>query len=267
MDAEGVRELLEQVAAGATSVEAALTSLRHLPYEPLADGGVTYARLDHHRALRQGIGEVVYCPGKGGAQVAAIASRIVEQSGRLLATRATPEDFAAVAERLPAAQYHEQARAITVDAPKAGVGEICLLSAGTADLPVAEEARVVAEWLGSRVTPLYDVGVAGLHRLLAHLPALHGARVVVAIAGMDGVLPTVAAGLSDRPLIAVPTSTGYGASFGGIAPLLTMLNACAPGVGVVNIDNGFGAACLAHRINLLGEKATDHEGRAPNGNE
>lgn len=252
MDAERVRTLLEQVAAGATSVEAALTALRHLPYEPLEEGGITYARLDHHRALRQGIGEVVYCAGKRPAQVAAIAARIVERSGRLLATRATPEDFASVAERLPAACFHEQARTITVGEAKVGVGEIALLSAGSADLPVAEEARVVAEWLGSRVTPLYDVGVAGLHRLLAHLPQLATARVVVAVAGMDGVLPTVAAGLADRPLIAVPTSTGYGANFGGIAPLLTMLNACAPGVGVVNIDNGFGAACLAHRINLLG---------------
>jgi len=260
MEAEVVRQLLEQVATGATSVEAALATLRHLPYEPLAEGGVTYARLDHHRGLRQGMGEVVYCPGKGPDQVGAIAARIVEQSGQLLATRATPEDYAAVAEVVPAARYHEAARAITVGDRAEGVGEICLLSAGTADLGVAEEARVVAEWLGSRVTPLYDVGVAGLHRLLAHLPQLTAARVVVAVAGMDGVLPTVAAGLSDRPLIAVPTSTGYGASFGGIAPLLTMLNACAPGVGVVNIDNGFGAACLAHRINLLGEAASDGVG-------
>jgi len=257
MDPEVIRQLLEQVATGATSVEAALTTLRHLPYEPLADGGVTYARLDHHRTLRQGIAEVVYCPGKGPAQVAAIAARIVDKSGRLLATRATPEDYAAVAEALGAAHYHEAARAITVGDQTEGMGEICLLAAGTADLPVAEEVRVVAEWLGSGVTPLYDVGVAGLHRLLAHLPNLHEARVVVAVAGMDGVLPTVAAGLSDRPLIAVPTSTGYGANFSGLAPLLTMLNACAPGVGVVNIDNGFGGACLAHRINLLGEATSD----------
>jgi len=260
MESEVVRELLEQVATGATSVEAALATLRHLPYEPLEEGGVTYARLDHHRGLRQGIGEVVYCPGKGPAQVGTIAARIVEQSSRLLATRATAEDYAAVAEVVGAARYHEAARAITVGEIAAGVGEVCLLSAGTADLEVAEEARVVVEWLGSRVTPIYDVGVAGLHRLLAHLPQLTEARVVVAVAGMDGVLPTVAAGLSDRPLIAVPTSTGYGASFGGIAPLLTMLNACAPGVGVVNIDNGFGAACLAHRINLLGEATGDGAG-------
>ncbi|HBB40788.1 MAG: 1-(5-phosphoribosyl)-5-amino-4-imidazole-carboxylate carboxylase [Nitrospirae bacterium CG18_big_fil_WC_8_21_14_2_50_70_55] len=262
MAAEAVRRLLEQVAAGTTSVEQAVATLRHLPYEPLAEGGVTYARLDHHRPLRQGMGEVVYCPGKGPAQVAAIAARIVAQSGRLLATRATPEDFAAVAERLGAAHYHEAARIITVGDGVDGVGEICLLAAGTADLAVAEEARVVAEWLGSRVTPLYDVGVAGLHRLLAHLPNLHAARVVVAVAGMDGALPTVAAGLTDRPLIAVPTATGYGASFAGLAPLLTMLNACAPGIGVVNIDNGFGAACLAHRINLLGEGGSPARERA-----
>jgi len=257
MEPEAVRALLEEVAAGETSVEEAVDALRHLPYESLTVAGTTYARLDHHRGLRQGIAEVVYCPGKGAAQVAAIAARIVDTSGRLLATRATAEDYAAVAEVLPAARFHQAARAITVGSAAQGSGEICLLSAGTADLPVAEEARVVAEWLGSRVTPLYDVGVAGLHRLLAHLPQLTGARVVVVVAGMDGVLPTVAAGLTDRPLIAVPTATGYGANFAGLAPLLTMLNACAPGVGVVNIDNGFGAACLAHRINLLGEATSD----------
>ncbi len=267
MEVDGLRTLLEAVAGGATTVEAALAALRHLPYEPVAGGETLYARIDHHRALRQGIGEVVYCPGKEPEQVAAIATRIVEKSGRVLCTRATTADFAAVAAALPEACHHTHARVITVGGTETRVGEIVLLSAGTADQAVAEEVRVVAAWLGSHITPLYDVGVAGLHRLLAHLPELTRARVLVAVAGMDGVLPSVVAGLTDRPLIAVPTATGYGANFQGLAPLLTMLNACAPGVGVVNIDNGFGAACLAHRINLLGEVVTEHERQAANGNE
>ena len=156
---------------------------------------------------------------------------------------------------MPAAEFDPLGRTITIegDDRPAPVGHISLLTAGTADLPVAEEIRIVSTWLGSRVAPLYDVGVAGLHRLLDHAAALDEGRVLVVVAGMDGVLPSVVGGLTDRPVVAVPTSTGYGANFQGIAPLLTMLNACPPGIGVVNIDNGFGAACLAHRINLLGE--------------
>jgi len=255
MEVDALRTLLDAVAAGATSPATALAQLRHLPYEVVGSEGHPFARLDHHRGLRQSVPEVLYCPGKQPEQVATIAERIVAATGRLLATRASDQQAAAVRARLPAADLHPLARTLTIDRDDrpAPVGHIALLTAGTADLPVAEEVRVVAGWLGSRVDPLYDVGVAGLHRLLDHAAILDEARVLVVVAGMDGVLPSVVGGLTDRPLVAVPTSTGYGANFQGIAPLLTMLNACPPGIGVVNIDNGFGAACLAHRINLLGE--------------
>jgi len=256
MEVDALRSLLDAVAAGSVSAAAALERLRHLPYEAVKDdAGHLFARIDHHRGLRQAVPEVVYCPGKQPEQVAAIAERIAEATGRLLATRATDEQFHAVRDRLPGATLHTLARTITLDGdPRPTAGRVSLLTAGTADLPVAEEVRVVADWLGSRVVPLYDVGVAGLHRLLDHAHTLVEARVVVVVAGMDGVLPSVVGGLTPRPVVAVPTSTGYGANFQGVAPLLTMLNACPPGIGVVNIDNGFGAACLAHRINLLAEE-------------
>ena len=258
MEVDALRALLHAVAAGTTSPATALERLRHLPYESVEDrGGHAFARIDHHRGLRQSIPEVIYCPGKRPEQVAAIAERIVTATRRLLATRASEEQFAAMQERLPEVTFHPLAGAVTLGGgPAPTAGQISLLSAGTADLPVAEEVRVVAEWLGSRVMPLYDVGVAGLHRLLDHAQSLDEARVVVVVAGMDGVLPSVVGGLTDRPVIAVPTSTGYGANFQGVAPLLTMLNACPPGIGVVNIDNGFGAACLAHRINRLAGERT-----------
>jgi len=253
MEVDALRALLDALAAGVISPATALERLRHLPYESVEDAeGEPFARIDHHRALRQAVPEVVYCPGKQPEQLAAIAERIVKATGRLLATRATEEQFQAVRDRLPDATLHTLARTITLDGElRRAAGRISLLTAGTADLPVAEEARVVAEWLGSRVVPLYDVGVAGLHRLLDHAHTLIEARVVVVVAGMDGVLPSVVGGLTSRPVVAVPTSTGYGANFQGVAPLLTMLNACPPGIGVVNIDNGFGAACLAHRINVI----------------
>jgi len=253
MEADALRALLDAVAAGTVSAASALERLRHLPYESVEDAeGHLFARIDHHRVLRQAVPEVVYCPGKQPEQVAAIAERIVEATGRLLATRANEEQFQAVHGRLPDVTLNTLARTITLDGEaRPTAGRISLLTAGTADLPVAEEVRVVAEWLGSRVAPLYDVGVAGLHRLLDHAHTLIEARVVVVVAGMDGVLPSVVGGLTPRPVVAVPTSTGYGANFQGVAPLLTMLNACPPGIGVVNIDNGFGAACLAHRINLI----------------
>jgi NCAIR mutase (PurE)-related protein len=256
MEADALRALLDSVAAGAISPATALERLRHLPYESVGDAeGHPFARIDHHRALRQAVPEVIYCPGKEPKQVATIAERIVKATGRLLATRATEEQFHALRDRLPDARRHTLARAVTLDdESRPTTGRISLVTAGTADLPVAEEVRVVAEWLGSRVVPLYDVGVAGLHRLLDHAHTLIEARVVVVVAGMDGVLPSVVGGLTARAVVAVPTSTGYGANFQGLAPLLTMLNACPPGIGVVNIDNGFGAACLAHRINLLAEE-------------
>ena len=241
MEIERLRTLLESVALGALSVDDALTALRDLPYQNLE-----FARLDHHRALRKGFPEVVFCQGKTPEQVAAILSRLA-QRGRVLATRASEAHYKAVQAVLPEAIYHAHARAITVgDAPVApeqpyGV----VVAAGTADIPVAEEAALTAQMMGVRVHTLYDVGVAGLHRLLEHLPLLHGAQAIAVVAGMEGALPSVVGGLVRCPVIAVPTSVGYGAHFGGLAPLLTMLNACAPGVCVVNIDNGFGAGyCL-----------------------
>lgn len=226
-------------------VEEALARLRDLPYEDLG-----YAELDHHRALRKGFPEVVLGEGKTPEQVASIAERLAARNERLLVTRVDPEWYRAVKEKVPDALYHATARAITLDRarePKRpGVAVCC---AGTSDVPVAEEAAVTAEIMGSAVDRLYDVGVAGLHRLLDKLPTLRAARAVVVAAGMEGALPSVVAGLVAAPVIAVPTSIGYGASFGGLAPLLAMLNACASGVAVVNIDNGFGAGYLAAVIN------------------
>ena len=247
MDQAKLREMLEGVAAGTMSIEAAVDELRLLPYEDIG-----FAKIDHHRALRDCLPEVVLAQGKSPEQVAEIAGRLAERAGRVLVTRADRPCFEAVQAALPDAAYHETARSITLDRrpqPKEpGVGVLC---AGTADLPVAEEAAVTAELIGSDVERVYDVGVAGIHRLLDHLPVLTGARALVVVAGMEGALPSVVAGLVAVPVIAVPTSVGYGASFGGIAPLLAMLNACAAGVSVVNIDNGFGAGYLAAVINRL----------------
>ncbi len=218
-----------------------------LPYED-----VGFAKIDHHRALRDSLPEVVLGQGKSPEQVAEIARRLAERAGRVLVTRADRACFEAVRAALPDATYHETARAITLDRrPEPKQPGVTVLCAGTADLPVAEEAAVTAELMGSAVERVNDVGVAGLHRLLDHLPALRDARALVAVAGMEGALPSVVAGLVAVPVIAVPTSVGYGASFGGIAPLLAMLNACAAGVAVVNIDNGFGAGYLAAVINRL----------------
>jgi pyridinium-3,5-biscarboxylic acid mononucleotide synthase len=251
MNRETLLKLLKQVHTGKMSPEAAAAQLRHLPYEDLG-----FARMDNHRALRQGFPEVVFCQGKTVEQVAVIAGRILERHGTLLATRATPEMFGAVKVVAPQAIYHPLSRAIVVKRSRAAraLGRILVMSAGTSDIPVAEEAAVTADILGSRVETVYDVGVAGLHRVLDQRAALEAARVVVVAAGMDGVLPSVVGGLVDRPVVAVPTSVGYGASFHGVAALLTMLNSCAAGVAVVNIDNGFGAGVLAHRINALGAR-------------
>ncbi len=239
-------------------MESALDRLRHLPYEDLG-----FAKVDHHRALRAALPEVVLSQGKTAEQVVAIAERLVERSGRVLVTRIDAEVFRQLRERLPDVVYHEVARAATLDRhpPEALLSGICLVCAGTADLPVAEEAAVTAELMGHRVDRVYDVGVAGLHRLLDHLPQLGEARVLVVVAGMEGALPSVVSGLIAAPVIAVPTSIGYGASFQGIAPLLTMLNSCAPGVAVVNIDNGFGAGYLAAVINRLAHGDDDRSGR------
>lgn len=249
MEPERLTALLESVARGQTTPQQALARLRHMPYEDLS-----FARLDHHRALRQGFPEVIYCEGKTDSQVLAIVSRMLKAKHPILATRAS-EALARKVRRLSRrARYHPLSRCIVIlpERKTKPAGSVLVLSAGTSDIPVAEEAAVTAETLGSRVKTLYDVGVAGLHRILSHRDLLDEARVLVVAAGMDGALPSVVGGLTDKPIIAVPTSIGYGASFRGIAPLLTMLNSCAPGVAVVNIDNGFGAGVLAHRINALG---------------
>ena len=220
--------------------------LRILPYEDIG-----FAKLDHHRTLRRNYPEVVFGLGKTIEQIVAITERMVASSDRVLVTRASPEVYAAVQATVPDAKYHEIARAITVDRSKNSQPQpgIMMVSGGTADLPVIEEAAITAELMCNIVDRAYDVGIAGIHRLLDQLPRLREARVVVVAAGMEGALPGVVSGLVAVPVIAVPTSCGYGASFGGIAPLLTMLNSCSPGVSVVNIDNGFGAGYLAALIN------------------
>jgi NCAIR mutase (PurE)-related protein len=247
---EGARRLLEDVQAGRLSVEAAVGRLAALPFEDLG-----FARVDHHRALRAGGPEAVFCPGKSPAQVLAIVTRLAAHHANVLATRCEPAVAAAVEAAGLACAYHATARLLVVrPEPVEGVGLIVVAAAGTADLPVAEEASLVAEALGNRVERVTDCGVAGLHRLLVHRELLGEANAIVAVAGMEGALPSVIGGLVDRPVIAVPTSVGYGASLNGLAALLAMLNSCAPGVSVVNIDNGYGAAHQASQINHLASK-------------
>ena len=225
-----------------------LTAMRAAPFEDLG-----FARLDTHREVRQGFPEVILGLGKTAVQVAAIADKIVARGQTLLITRAQPDVYDAVRALVPKATYHPDARAITLAQGHVDVGQgtILIVCAGTSDLPVAEEAAVTAAVMGNRIDRLYDVGVAGLHRLLAERERLQEARVIIVVAGMEGALPSVVAGLVKAPVVAVPTSVGYGASFGGVAALLGMLNSCANGVAVVNIDNGFGAACIASLINHL----------------
>ncbi len=247
-----LRALFEQVQSGNLTVDEAerrsLDFLRELPFEDLG-----FARVDHHRAIRQGFPEVILGIGKTPAQIAAIAERIAKREHSLLVTRADEAAYEAVRAVVPTAAYHADARAITLPAKdiERGKGVILIASAGTADMPIAEEAAVTAELMANDVDRLYDVGVAGIHRVLSAYGRLSNARVVIVVAGMEGALPSVVGGLVQVPVIAVPTSTGYGASFGGIAALLGMLNSCASGVSVVNIDNGFGAASIASLINHL----------------
>ena len=252
MNRQQVRALLDDVHSGALTPEAAherlFQVLSQKPYEDLG-----FARVDHQRQVRQGFPEVVFGQGKTPTQIAAIAGRIAGAGHALLVTRTTPEAYQAVRADLPDAVYHDMARCITRDlqgTPR-GRGTILIAAAGTADLPVAEEAAITAEVMGNTVDRLYDVGVAGLHRLLNEHARLIAARVIVVVAGMEGALPSVIGGLVDVPVVAVPTSVGYGASFGGLTALLAMLNSCATGISVVNIDNGFGAAAIASSINHL----------------
>jgi len=254
VDSNETRNLLTKVRKGKLSVDAAMERLRHLPYEPLG-----FAAIDHHRSLRQGHPEVVYCDGKRPEQILEIIRRMVAAGNPVLATRADPALYPAVKRIDAGAVYHELARMITI--PKRNhrarpsrsksAGGVLIITAGTSDIPVAEEAKITLDFLGSRTDAIYDVGVAGLHRLLDQRARIRSAHVLIVVAGMDGALASVVGGWAGQPIVAVPTSVGYGASFRGLAALLTMLNSCAAGVGVVNIDNGFGAAVLAHRIIAL----------------
>jgi pyridinium-3,5-biscarboxylic acid mononucleotide synthase len=251
MNISHLTELLQAVRSGKIDVETALTRLKNLPFED-----VSYAHIDHHRHLRHGLPEVIYCEGKTLEQVAGIAKRMLKAGSDVLATRANETVYKALKKIDRQAVYHKASRAIVIQhaKKKATKGIVLVLTAGTSDIPVAEEAAVTAEMLGSAVLTVYDVGVAGIHRVLSKRDMFDAARVIVVVAGMDGALPSVVGGLVDKPVIAVPTSVGYGAGFQGLAPLLTMLNSCASGIAVMNIDNGFGAGVLAHRINLIGEK-------------
>lgn len=252
MDANDVRALLTAVAAGAVTPETAAERLGDRTFTEVAgESGHVEARIDHHRARRCGFPEVVFAESKTAEQVASALSAILERADLALATRASQAHLGAVLDALPDAEWREPSRLIVVDrrAERPAEGHVVVASAGTADMPVAEEAAACAELMGCRVTRLFDVGVAGIHRALAYSDTLRSARCVVVVAGMEGALPSVVAGLVDVPVVAVPTSVGYGAHFGGVAPLLTMLNSCAGGIGVVNIDNGFGAGVLAARIN------------------
>lgn len=246
MNSEALRKLFDQVRKKRLSPDEAVERLRHLPFEDLG-----FAKVDHHRALRQGMPEVIFAQGKTPSQVAGIFTRLEAHGGNVLATRATEEQYAAVAASVKLAEYRALARAIVLkrDRKKYGKGVIVVVSAGTSDIPVAEEAVVTAELMGNRVEHLYDVGVAGIHRLLAHRPTLDKAGVIIVCAGMEGALPSVVGGLVGVPVIAVPTSIGYGAAFEGLAALLGMMNSCASNVSVVNIDNGFGAGYVASLIN------------------
>jgi pyridinium-3,5-biscarboxylic acid mononucleotide synthase len=248
VDIQRLKCLLQQVKDSSVSVEAALDTLKQLPYDDLG-----FAKIDTHRHLRLGVPEVIFCQGKTVEQVGKIAERLIRDNRNIMATRATPEMYARIHALVGDAQYHELARIVVVhpEAAPEPTGRIAVVCAGTADIPVAEEAVVVAETLGNSVEPFYDVGVAGLHRLLGHRERIARANVIVTVAGMEGALASVVGGLVDKPVIAVPTSVGYGASFQGVAALLTMLNSCAPGISVVNIDNGFGAGYQAHLINQL----------------
>ena len=250
MDENALRHLLESIRTGARSVDEAVAQLRAPPVESLG-----FANLDHHRALRCGFPEVIFCPGKDTAQIVEIAERLAEKGGNVLATRASADVFDAVKQRLPEAEYNTLARTIVLrrTTPAPSNRFVGIVSAGTSDLPVAEEARVTCEIMDQHTRPFYDVGVAGLHRLLAHSTELQQASVLVVVAGMEGALPSVVGGLVAVPVIAVPTSVGYGANFSGLAPLLTMLNSCASGVSVVNIDNGFGAGYIAALISRLAD--------------
>ncbi len=242
MNNEDIRNLLERIKDNRVSVDEALNLIKHMPYEDL-----TFAKIDHHRQIRNGIAEVVYAEGKREEEVIEISRRIYEKHQRLLVTRANRRIFDNL--DIQAARYHSHSRTIEAGSPQEKTGNVVVVTAGTSDIPVAEEVIVTLSFLGSKTEMLYDVGVAGLHRLLGNIKVFEKANVVVVVAGMEGALPSVIGGITDKPLIAVPTSIGYGTNLGGLTPLFAMLNSCAPGISVVNIDNGFGAGVAAHKIN------------------
>lgn len=248
MNSDSLKKLFQQVKRGKLSPDEAVEQLRHMPFEDLG-----FANVDHHRSLRVGMAEVIFGPGKEPLQLAEIFAKLTQRGNNVLATRVTEEQFRAVKRKVRKAEFHLLARCITLrqDETVRGKGRIVVVSAGTSDIPVAEEAVVTAQVMGNEVQHLYDVGVAGIHRLLARREVLAGARVIVVCAGMEGALPSVVGGLVGVPVIAVPTSVGYGASYHGITALLGMLNSCASNVTVVNIDNGFGAGYVASIINRL----------------
>ena len=246
MDEMHIREMLKGFKDGKINEEDIIKKLKKLPYEEM-----DYAKIDHHRSLRRGFGEVIYCAGKTPEQTVAIFGKMLEGRGRVLGTRADEKTYEAVREIVPDALYNKEARTITVirDEIPINSGKIVIATGGTSDIPVAEEAAVTAEFMGNSVDRLYDVGVAGIHRLLMNTDRIYSASVIIAVAGMEGALASVIGGLADCPIIAVPTSVGYGSNFKGLSALLTMLNSCSSGIGVVNIDNGYGAGCLASMIN------------------
>lgn len=248
MNNEELQSLLEGVQSKTVSIEAALQALKQLPYQDLE-----FAKVDHHRELRQGYPEVIYCAGKTPQQVKEIMELMLKRGNNILGTRATEEMYKEVLDLTDQFVFHPLARTITLKQKPTSLTDsyIAVVTGGTSDIPVAEEAAITAEIFGNQVKRIYDVGVAGIHRLFAHLEDIRGARVIVAVAGMEGALASVVGGLVDKPVIAVPTSVGYGANFGGLAALLSMLNSCASGTAVVNIDNGFGAGYMASMINRL----------------
>ena len=248
---EKLRLMLERLKLGEVTVDEVLKNLKNLPYEDLG-----FARIDNHRSLRRGVPEVIYCQGKTNKQVAEIARHMLKNGSNVMGTRADLKTFKEVQLIASDAIYYETARIFTIERRKVvkNKGTIVVVTAGTSDIPVAEEAVVTAQVFGNPVQRLYDVGVAGIHRLLMNMEVLQSAQVIIVVAGMEGALASVVGGLVDKPVVAVPTSVGYGANFQGLSALLAMLNSCAGGVSVVNIDNGFGAAYVAHQINRLGEK-------------
>lgn len=247
MDAKKIESLLTDIKSGKTSVKEALAAIKHLPYED-----INFAKVDHHRHLRNGIPEVIFAQNKKTDDIVKIARSMLKKSGRFMITRGSEEVYKAL--KLKKAKFYPYSGIISYEETSSKAGHILILSAGTSDIPVAEEAELTAAFLGSYTERVYDVGVAGIHRLFNHLELIKKTRVLIVVAGMEGALPSVVGGLTDKPVVAVPTSVGYGANIGGLTALFAMLNSCVPGMAVVNIDNGFGAGCLAHKINMIGLK-------------